>query len=183
VQKKIHPTPHAVEKWVRGAFFEYFRGFEFFPFRQRRSSHRPATNASRWAVRCTTIYCCCLLKGADKMKVDPSEIEEALKLLEATPQRLEAFSKGIDQTQLHFSSAEEPWSRNDILAHLCTCADVWGKSIMAMISQEHPILRYVSPRTWMRKTHYPEQDFHASLAAFSKQRSELLGVLKTPKKQ
>jgi DinB superfamily len=117
------------------------------------------------------------------MKVDPSEIEEALKLLEATPQRREAFSKGIDQTQLHFSSAEEPWSPNDILAHLCTCADVWGKSIMAMISQEHPILCYVSPRTWMRKTHYPEQDFHASLAAFSKQRSELLGVLKTPKKQ
>jgi hypothetical protein len=39
----------AVDKWVRDAFFELFRGFEFFSFRRRVSSHPPATNASRWA--------------------------------------------------------------------------------------------------------------------------------------
>ncbi len=40
-------------------------------------------------------------------------------------------------------------------------------------------MRYVSPRTWMRKTNYPEQDFHTSLEAFTNQRKELLEALRT----
>jgi DinB family protein len=120
----------------------------------------------------------CRLKGLGEMKVDYAEIEKTLKSLTASPDRLKALSKGLDKTQLHFRSAEEPWSFNDILAHLRGCADVWGKSILAMISQEHPTLRYVSPRTWMRKTNYPEQDFDISLEAFTKQHNELLEALK-----
>ena len=112
------------------------------------------------------------------MKADSAEIEKTLKSLAATPHRLKTLSKGLDKTQLHFWSDEEPWSVNDILAHLRACADVWGKSILTMISQEHPTLRYVSPRTWMRKTNYPEQEFHASLEAFTRQRNELLEALK-----
>jgi len=37
----------AVDRWVRGAFFRLFSGFEFFPFRRRVSSLPPATNAHR----------------------------------------------------------------------------------------------------------------------------------------
>jgi hypothetical protein len=67
---------------------------------------------------------------------------------------------------------------NDILAHLRSCADVWGKSIMTMIAEDNPTLRYVSPRTWIRKTDYPEQEFRISLQAFAKQRHQLLMSLK-----
>ena len=91
------------------------------------------------------------LKALDEMKVDSAEIEKTLKSLAATPHRLRSLTDDLDKTPLHFRSEEDPWSANDILAHLRACADVWGKSIMAMISQEHPTLRYVSPRTWMRK--------------------------------
>ena len=112
------------------------------------------------------------------MKVDPVEIKKILASLAATPQLLKALSIGLNKDQLHYRSDEEPWAANDILAHLRTCADVWGKSIMAMISQDHPTLRYVSPRTWMKKTNYPEQDFHASLEEFTRQRNELLQALK-----
>jgi hypothetical protein len=115
------------------------------------------------------------------MKVDPAEIEKAIQALADTPHRLKSLSKGRGKTQLHFRSDVEPWSSNDILAHLRACADVWGKSIMAMISQEHPTLRYISPRTWMRKTNYPEQDFYDSLEAFTEQRNELLEALKALK--
>lgn len=111
------------------------------------------------------------------MKVDSAEIERTLKSLAATPLRLKVLSQGLDKTQLHYRSDEVPWSVNDIQAHLRACADVWGKSILAMISQEHPTLRYISPRIWMRKTNYPEQDFHASLEAFTRQRNELLEAL------
>ena len=111
------------------------------------------------------------------MKADSAEIEQVLKSLADTPHHLKSLSKGLSKTQLHRRSNEEPWSSNDILAHLRACAEVWGKSIMAMISQEHPTLRYISPRTWMRKTNYPEQDFHTSLEAFTRQRNELLQTL------
>jgi hypothetical protein len=66
---------------------------------------------------------------------------------------------------------------NDILAHLRACADVWGKSILAMVAQDHPTLRYVSPRTRMKKTNYAALDFHASLQAFAQQRAELVKAL------
>jgi len=48
-----------------------------------------------------------------------------------------------------------------------------------MLNQESPKLRYVSPRTWIRKTDYPNQGFHDSFRAFSQQRSDLLRVLKS----
>jgi hypothetical protein len=46
-----------------------------------------------------------------------------------------------------------------------------------MINQDHPTLRYVSPRTWIRKTNYPSLVFHESLDAFTRQRHELLHSL------
>ena len=47
-----------------------------------------------------------------------------------------------------------------------------------MIEQDHPILRYVSPRTWIRKTDYLELEFGSSLQAFTKQRNDLVKSLK-----
>ena len=50
---------------------------------------------------------------------------------------------------------------------------------MAMIAQHHPTLRYVSPRPWIKKTNYLEQELHRSLKAFTKQRLELIELLKS----
>lgn len=112
------------------------------------------------------------------MEVSSAEIGKILEALAATPKQIKDLSQGLDTSQLHYRSAEQPWSANDILAHLRACADVWGKSIQSMISQQHPTLRYISPRTYIRKTNYPEQDFYASLQAFTEQRSALLETLK-----
>jgi hypothetical protein len=110
-----------------------------------------------------------------------SEIGQLLESLAATPRRLEALSRDLDDALLSFRSDEATWSANDILAHLRACADVWGGSILAMITQDHPTLRYVSPRTWMKKTSYPELDFHTSLQAFTQKRAELLQTLQVLK--
>ena len=91
------------------------------------------------------------------MKVDPAEIEMVLKLLAATPRDLESVSKGLDHRRLHRRTDDEPWTANDFLAHLRACANVWGKSIMAMIAQDHPTLRYVSPRIWIKRSVPPSQ--------------------------
>ncbi len=106
------------------------------------------------------------------------EIDNLLTLLEETPRRLVALTGGLENARLQAKFDQDTWSVNDILAHLRACADVWGKSILAMIAQEQPTLRYVSPRTWMRKTDYHAQEFHSSLPAFAKQHQDLLQALK-----
>lgn len=113
------------------------------------------------------------------MIISPAEIEETLHLLAETPHRIAALSHGLADGCLQNKSGEESWSVNDILAHLRACADIWGKSIITMMQQDHPTLRYVSPRTWMKKTNYSERAFHESFAAFVKQREELLQVLQS----
>ncbi len=52
--------------------------------------------------------------------------------------------------------SEEDWSAKDILAHLRTCADVWGKHIVIMMMQDHPTLRYISPERGSGKQITPD---------------------------
>ena len=112
------------------------------------------------------------------MIATPADIETFLETLTATPQRIASVSTGLENARLHFKPDKNTWSANDILAHLRACADVWGRSMAAMLEQDHPTLRYVSPRAWIRKTNYPSLEFRASLLAFTAQRDDLLKQLK-----
>ena len=112
------------------------------------------------------------------MKATLLEINEYLKLLEDTPRRLAKIAKPFDEAQLHRKTAKQPWSVNDILAHLRSCADVWGDSIDAMLAEDHPTVPYRHPRQWIKKTNYPKLPFRESLQAFTVQRKKLLKALK-----
>ena len=112
------------------------------------------------------------------MRVSSTDIEKVLRLLAATPRRIASLSQGIDTGKLQFKPDQDSWSANEILAHLRACSDVWGKSIRAIITLDHPTLRHISPRGWIRKTDYLQLEFKSSLAAFTDQRRELLRVLK-----
>jgi hypothetical protein len=112
------------------------------------------------------------------MEVTLTEVERVLELLTETPRRLVTISSSFENSQLQLKPDQESWSANDILAHLRSCADVWGKSIERMLAEDNPTLPHVSPRTWVRKTDYPELAFHESLQAFAYQRAELLDTLK-----
>jgi hypothetical protein len=68
-----------------------------------------------------------------------------------------------------------------VLAHLRSCADVWGDCIATIIRQDRPVIRAVNPRTWITQTDYLEQEFQQSLQAFTAQRMNLLKVLKRSK--
>jgi DinB superfamily len=111
------------------------------------------------------------------MDVTPDDIEQILARLAETPHRLASLTNGLELAQLHTSPDQDSWPVHAILAHLCSCADVWGKSILAMIAEDNPALKYVSPRTWIKKTDYLEQEFRISLMAFAKQRTDLLASL------
>jgi hypothetical protein len=112
----------------------------------------------------------------------PDDIERLLTELAAAPSRLDSLSLGIDDERLSFKSDATVWSANEILAHVRSNAEVWGKSILAMIAQDHPTIRYVSPRSWMRKTNYHRQGFHESLQTFIEQRTDLLTTLRALKR-
>jgi hypothetical protein len=106
-----------------------------------------------------------------------SDIGDLLRLLADTPGRLEALSRGMGDDRLQRPQNEGAWSANEILAHLRACADVWGDSIRSMIECDRPKLRYVSPRTWIRKTSYTSQPFSESLRELTIQRNDLVRAL------
>ncbi|MDB5057160.1 MAG: yfiT 2 [Chloroflexi bacterium] len=104
-------------------------------------------------------------------------VEQVLTMLPETPPRIATLTAGLAPAQLRATPTDGGWSANEVLAHLRSCADVWGSCIAAMLAQDTPTLRAVDPRTWIKKTDYLELEFLPSLQAFAAQRSELLAVL------
>src|SRR5262245_36139133 len=107
-----------------------------------------------------------------------SEIQPVLTTLSQTPNAIARIARGCSVRQLHRKPGPDAWSAREIVAHLRACADVWGRSIERMVAEDHPTIRYVSPRGWIRKTDYLEQSFRESLRAFSDHRAALVGTLR-----
>jgi hypothetical protein len=102
---------------------------------------------------------------------------QILELLAAAPARIAALTEGLTPAQLRAAPAPDEWSINDVLAHLRSCADVWGRSIATLIAEDNPTIRSINPRTWIKQTDYPDLEFRPSLAAFTAQRTDLLALL------
>lgn len=111
------------------------------------------------------------------MKATPSDIDKFLKILTETPRRFAQAARGLDETRLQSRPDNSSWSANDILAHLRSCADVWGNSIEAMLAEENPVLPDIHPRKWLKGTNYPGLPFHESFQAYIQQREKLLFTL------
>jgi uncharacterized damage-inducible protein DinB len=107
----------------------------------------------------------------------PLTIEQNLTMLAATPSRLADLTQSLSPAQLTTTREPGEWSTRDVLAHLRACADMWGKYIVQILSEDKPTIKAVNPTTWIKKTDYREQEFHPSLQAFTAQRAELLAVL------
>lgn len=106
-----------------------------------------------------------------------AEILSVLALLSDTPKQIAALARGRTHQQLHRKPEPDAWSAQEIVAHLRACAEVWGSSIEWMLADDHPTIRYVSPRGWIKKTDYLQQDFRDSLRAFSNRRAALVKTL------
>ena len=55
---------------------------------------------------------------------------------------------------------------------------MWGKYIATIIDEDRPTIRAMNPTTWIKSTDYPELQFAPSFRAFTKQRAELLALLR-----
>lgn len=111
------------------------------------------------------------------MSLESLTTEQILTALAAAPPRIAALTAGLAPALLRSSPHHGEWSINDLLAHLRSCADVWGSCIEGILAQERPTLRVVSPRTWIRKTDYLDLEFQPSFQVFTLQRTDLLAGL------
>jgi uncharacterized damage-inducible protein DinB len=105
---------------------------------------------------------------------DASRIVE---LLKQGPLRIAKAIRNVQRERLYLRTDEEPWSVSDILVHLRACSDVWGETIMTMLSEDNPTQRYKSPRAFMKRPKYQNQEFAAALAAYTQERQKLVKVL------
>lgn len=108
----------------------------------------------------------------------PLTIDEVLAALDEQPNAIAGMTAYVPEACLH-ESRDGEWSANDVLAHLRSCADMWGKYIALIVEEDHPTFRAVNPTTWIESTNYPTLDFAVSFRAFVKQRSALLVLLRS----
>jgi hypothetical protein len=104
-------------------------------------------------------------------------VEQTLTILAETPPRIAALIADLTPAQLHTAPSQGEWSANDVLAHLRSCADVWGDCIEAILAEDRPTIRAVNPRTWIKRTDYREQEFQTSWQTFVRQRAGLMAIL------
>jgi uncharacterized damage-inducible protein DinB len=103
--------------------------------------------------------------------------DELVTMLRDAPSRIAAAAKGLSEEQLHAPPSAGEWSVTEVLGHMRACADCWGDCIAVMIAEDRPTIRAINPRSWIKRTEYPEQQFRSSLRAYTKQRAELVALL------
>ena len=95
----------------------------------------------------------------------PRTIEQILTMLAEAPLRLADLTAGLPPAQLLIPPEPGEWSARDVLAHLRACADMWGKYIVVILSEDRPTIKAVNPTTWIKQTNYRELEFKPSLQA------------------
>ena len=105
-------------------------------------------------------------------------IDQVLTQLTEQPKAIAAITANLPRARLHRSPGRGEWSVNDVLAHLRSCSDMWGKYIATIVAEDRPTIRAMNPTTWIKSTNYPELEFAPSFRAFTKQRAELLALLR-----
>ncbi|HLK46040.1 MAG TPA: DinB family protein, partial [Acidimicrobiales bacterium] len=105
------------------------------------------------------------------------EVPTILAILRETPGRLRAAADGASEASLRAATTGGGWSPLELLAHLRSCADVWGDAVATILSQDHPTIRAVNPRTWIESTEYRSVGYAASLGSFVRQRARLSATL------
>jgi DinB superfamily len=111
------------------------------------------------------------------MKASEAEIAVILLSMREGPSTIKSACSKVSTVRLNLKSQQDSWSVHDVLAHVCSCADVWGGSIEVMLREEMPTLAYVHPHAWLKQTDYRDLGFHLLLGKFTAQRQKLIKTL------
>ena len=111
------------------------------------------------------------------MEPTSQDVSRILELLKQGPLRIGKAIRSVQTERLCVRTDQEPWSIGDILVHLRACSDVWGETIRAMLAEDNPIQRYKSPRAFMNRPKYQDQEFATALESYTQERQNLVKVL------
>jgi len=95
-------------------------------------------------------------------------VEQVQTILRETPHRLVALTAVATPAQSRAAPEPGEWSATEVLAHLRSCADMWGQAIEAIVAGDHPTVRAINPTTWIESTDYRELEFRPSLKVFTR---------------
>ena len=113
------------------------------------------------------------------MAKKPLAIEKILTLLKENPVTIAELTTDLTPKQLRAIPEDGEWTAVDILAHLRSCADVWGGCIATILTEDGATIRAINPTTWIKQTNYPDLEFQPSFQAFTTQRTELVALLES----
>lgn len=111
------------------------------------------------------------------MARSPMPPEQIVTMLKQAPARIAEDTAGLAPARLRTVPNFGEWSAVDVLAHLRSCADVWGKCIQTILTEDGPTIRAMDPRTWAEQTDYRTLAFAPSLQAYTRQRARLVKTL------
>ncbi len=118
-------------------------------------------------------------------------------MLASMPGRIAALTDGATPEQLVTAPAPGEWSAAGVIAHLRSCADVWGDAIRVIAANDPEgkrpptvpfgnaadreagrlSIRAINPTTWVLQTDYFDLAFAPSFAAYAAQRADLVAFL------
>ena len=102
-----------------------------------------------------------------------------LERLRDAPRRIVAATTEASDERLNVRTADEPWSVNDVLAHVRSAADVRDRFIRRLATEPRSSIPYQSARSELAKTDYLERPFAENLAAYAGKRAELVAFLES----
>jgi hypothetical protein len=92
------------------------------------------------------------------------EIDLVLETLAETPKEIGRIARGHDDGSFTARQQRRPGRLETSWLTCERARNVWGRSIGRMIQEDHPTIRYVSPRGWIKKTDYLDERFPGLLA-------------------
>ena len=105
--------------------------------------------------------------------------EDALRIQQSTPQKIERAIKGLTRKQMMTRPAPEKWSIGEILAHLAEAELTGGYRLRLILSANGTAIQAFDQDVWAKNSDYAHQDPRQSLEMFRVLREANLRLLKT----
>ncbi|MEV6964522.1 DinB family protein [Hamadaea sp. NPDC051192] len=102
---------------------------------------------------------------------------QILELLRTNPERIAELTAGLTPAQLQTRPEPAEWSAAELLAHLRSCATLWGEYMATIAATDGTTFRVVNPAAWIEQTDYPRQKYGPAWRAYREQRAQLLTML------
>jgi DinB superfamily len=105
--------------------------------------------------------------------------QDPLKILAATPKKLERLAKGVSPAKLRKKPAPDKWSVAEILAHLADVEIVIGWRIRSILGAPGTEVQAYDQNAWNAALHYDKRDARKDLIQQRVNREANLALLKT----